>query len=261
MRSSRPPTPSLRMRGCSTCGASPASSTRSFRTPGCSERPNFPGDRSNARSPVSADPRFRLSVNLYGSPALRLREFAGWKQDLIVGASLQVSPPLEPVRRQPDRQHRHRTAGPSSRRSAFRRPWGRGRWRCRPRSPSSPTTTNFFGGKTRSQDPIYSMQGHVIYGFRSGKWASLDATYFAGGRTTIDGVLNNDLQQNWRLGGDAGDSGEPPQFDQVLRQQRRVGAHRQQLRWNRRGLAIPLGRRAVATARSGQGISFASERQ
>ena len=59
---------------------------------------------------------------------------------------------------------------------------------------------NFYGGKTRSQDPIYSLQGHVIYGFRSGKWLSVDATHFGGGRTTIDDGLNNDMQQNWRLG-------------------------------------------------------------
>ena len=60
---------------------------------------------------------------------------------------------------------------------------------------------DFFGGKTLSQAPMYSLQGHLIYGFRSGIWASLDATYFVGGRTTVNGVLNSDLQQNWRVGG------------------------------------------------------------
>ena len=45
------------------------------------------------------------------------------------------------------------------------------------------------------------MQGHVIYGSRSGIWGSLDATYFTGGRTTVNGVRKDDLQQNWRLGG------------------------------------------------------------
>jgi len=60
--------------------------------------------------------------------------------------------------------------------------------------------SDFFGGKTLSQDPLYSLQGHVIYGFRSGIWASFDTTYFAGGRTTVNGVRNSDLLQNWRLG-------------------------------------------------------------
>jgi hypothetical protein len=41
----------------------------------------------------------------------------------------------------------------------------------------------------------------VIYGFRSGIWGSLDATYFTGGRTTLNGVEGDDLQQNWRVGG------------------------------------------------------------
>jgi len=30
------------------------------------------------------------------------------------------------------------------------------------------------------------------------QWISVDGTYFAGGRSTIDDALNNDLQQNWR---------------------------------------------------------------
>jgi hypothetical protein len=42
---------------------------------------------------------------------------------------------------------------------------------------------------------------HVIYGFRNGSWASFDATYFAGGRSTVNEVLKADLQQNWRVGG------------------------------------------------------------
>src|SRR5215472_9398666 len=37
-----------------------------------------------------ADPAFRLSVNLYGAPALILPEFANYHQDLIIGASLRV---------------------------------------------------------------------------------------------------------------------------------------------------------------------------
>jgi len=40
-----------------------------------------------------SDPAFRLSVNLYGAPALPLKDFANYHQDLIIGASLQVSAP------------------------------------------------------------------------------------------------------------------------------------------------------------------------
>ena len=60
---------------------------------------------------------------------------------------------------------------------------------------------DFLGGNTRAQKPLYSIQGHAIYAFESGVWASLDGTYFAGGRSTLNGQLANDLQSNWRLGG------------------------------------------------------------
>jgi hypothetical protein len=60
--------------------------------------------------------------------------------------------------------------------------------------------TNFFNGGTGEQDRLYAVRGRAIYGFASGFWASIDATKFAGGRSTISGTLSNDLQQNWRLG-------------------------------------------------------------
>jgi hypothetical protein len=63
------------------------------------------------------------------------------------------------------------------------------------------TNDDFFNGNRRSQDPLHSFQGHAIYEFKRGIWASLDATYFTGGRTTISGTLNDDRQENWRLGG------------------------------------------------------------
>lgn len=41
----------------------------------------------------------------------------------------------------------------------------------------------------------------MIHNFSSGIWGALDANYFTGGRTAINGTRNKDLQQNWRLGG------------------------------------------------------------
>ena len=60
---------------------------------------------------------------------------------------------------------------------------------------------DFFGGKQRSQDPLYSVRAHAIYNFPSGLWGSFDVTYFTGGRTTVNGVLDYNLQQNWQVGG------------------------------------------------------------
>jgi len=146
-----------------------------------------------------ARPAFRLSMNLLGSPALPLREFANWKQDLIIGASLQVAPPW-------NQYDSSRIVNIGTERWSFKPELGIskavGQWTLEMQAAATFFTDNdnFYGGKTRSQDPLYSLQGHVIYGFRSGKWLSVDGTYFGGGRTTIDGELNNDMQQNWRVG-------------------------------------------------------------
>ena len=146
-----------------------------------------------------ANSAFRLSVNLLGAPALNLKEFAAYRQDLIVGASVQVFVPASQY--------------DSSRLVNI----GTNRWAIKPEVGISKAidrwtvegqlgvtlygdNNDFYGGNTRSQDPLYALQGHVIYNFPAGVWGSLDATMYAGGRTTINGTLNNDLQQNWRLG-------------------------------------------------------------
>jgi Putative MetA-pathway of phenol degradation len=146
-----------------------------------------------------ADARFGLSVNLYGAPALTLKEFAEYEQDLIIGASLQVSAPS-------GQYDASRLVNIGTNRWSFKGEVGLskavGPWTLELAAAAILFTDNndFFGGNTRSQEPLYLMQGHVIYSFRSGIWASLDATYLTGGRTTINGARSNDLQQNWRVG-------------------------------------------------------------
>ena len=44
------------------------------------------------------------------------------------------------------------------------------------------------------------MRGHVIYNFDSGVWLSLDGTWLAGGRTTVNGVRGDNEQMNTRAG-------------------------------------------------------------
>jgi hypothetical protein len=147
-----------------------------------------------------ADPRVRLSINLFGAPALTLKEFKAYEQDLIVGASLQVSVPW-------GQYDDTRVVNLGTNRWFIKPELGvskaLGRWTLELSTAATLYGDNddFFGGNRRSQDPIYSTQVHAIYSTHKGLWASLDATYFTGGRTTLNGVLNDDLQQNWRLGG------------------------------------------------------------
>lgn len=147
-----------------------------------------------------ANPAFRLSINLYGAPALSLKEFAAFEQDLIVGASLRVVAPWS-------QYDDTKLVNIGTNRWSFKPEIGiskaLGQWTLEATAAATFFTDNddFFGGSTLSQDLIYSVQGHVIYGFESGIWTSLDATYFNGGRTTVDGVRESNLQQNWRIGG------------------------------------------------------------
>jgi hypothetical protein len=147
-----------------------------------------------------ADPAFRVTVNLYGAPALTLPEFAKFEQDLIVGASLRVTPPW-------GQYDSSRLVNIGTHRWSFKPEMGvskaLGAWTLEFTAAATLFTdnTDFYGGKTRAQDPLYSLQGHAIYSFRSGIWGSLDATYFTGGRTTVNGERGRDLQQNWRAGG------------------------------------------------------------
>jgi len=163
------------------------------------------GSASYAGQPVQrsihglANSAVRLSANLVGAPALSLQEFAAYRQDLIVGASVQLGVPASQY--DPPRLLNI----------------GTNRWSLKPEVGVSKAigswtiegqaavtfygdNTDFFGGSRRTQEPLYSLQGHVIHSFRSGIWAALDLTYFAGGRSAIDDVLKNDLQQNWRVG-------------------------------------------------------------
>ncbi len=161
---------------------------------------NYNGQTVKREVDGLSDARFRLSVNLYGAPALTLKEFAGYEQDLIIGASLSASVPS-------GQYDATRLVNIGTNRYSFTPEVGvskaLGPWTLEVATNATLYTDNndFFGGNTRSQDPLYLTEGHVIYNFPRGVWASIDATYFIGGRSTIDGVQRNDFQENWRVGG------------------------------------------------------------
>jgi len=144
------------------------------------------------------DPRVRVSVLLYGAPALSLAEFADYQPDLIIGASLAVTAPLG----QYDSDKLVNI--------------GNNRWSFRPEIGISKTlgpvtleletsatfytdNDDFFGGKRLEKEPLYAVQAHVIYHMRVGWWAAVDATYYTGGRTTVDGE-RGEQPENVRVG-------------------------------------------------------------
>ena len=145
------------------------------------------------------DPRFRFSWNFYGAPALSLKEFAGYRQDLIVGASLSVTPPL-------GQYDDTKLINLGTNRWSFKpelgisKSWGKLTVDILPSVTFYTDNANYYYGRTYAQAPLYAVQGHIIYGFASGIWMALDATYFTGNRTTVDGVRSDNLQTNSRGG-------------------------------------------------------------
>jgi hypothetical protein len=145
------------------------------------------------------DPRVRVGVLLYGAPALSLQEFASYRPDLVVGASLQVTAPGDQY--DPDRAINI----------------GTNRWSIKPEFGFSKRfgaftlelagavafyteNTDYFGGRRLEQRPLSSVQGHVIYQFSNGAWIALDGTYYWGGRLVIEGERGDDWIENSRAG-------------------------------------------------------------
>ena len=146
-----------------------------------------------------ADPSFRLSVNLFGAPALAARDFKDFQQKTVVGVSLQVRPPLGSY--DPDRLLN----------------LGTNRWMLRPEIGVShqwrkwffelaatvwlfTKNNDFFGGQTLEQQRLSAFKGSVIRSFRPGLWAALSLGYGTGGKSIVEGVPKNTYQKNWRFG-------------------------------------------------------------
>lgn len=109
-----------------------------------------------------------------GAPALSVKDFASYRQDPIVGMSLQVSAPL--------------VLNLGNNRWSFKpelgisKAWGPWTFEVAPSVTIFSDNTDFFGGNTFAQAPIYAVQAHILYTFQSGVWMALDGIYFTGGR-------------------------------------------------------------------------------
>lgn len=145
------------------------------------------------------DTYFRLGVNLLGAPALTLSEFAGYRQNWIVGVVLRIQAPTGQY--------------DDSRLVNL----GSNRWRFNPELGASKAIGNlivemaagvsfftrnedFYGGTTREQEPVYASQFHLIYNLPRQMWIAFDANFFRGGQSSVDGVAKDDRLESSRVG-------------------------------------------------------------
>lgn len=145
------------------------------------------------------DPRVRVAMNLYGAPSMTPQEFAAYRHRTIVGVSVTVAPPL-------GQYDSSKLINLGTNRWSFKPEVGvsraYGKWVVEAMVGGWFFTdnTDFVGGRTRAQEPIAAIQAHVTYKFTRTMWLAGDANYFTGGRTTIGGIHNLDLQRNSRIG-------------------------------------------------------------
>jgi len=141
----------------------------------------------------------RVAVNLIGAPALSLEEFRNYRQDTIVGASFALTAPT-------GQYNNAKLVNVGTNRWSFKPEVGvskaLGKWILEGAAGVTFYTDNneFLGNNVRHQDPLYALQAHVTYNFSPKLWGALDGTYYFGGRTSVNGVLNEDLQSNTRWG-------------------------------------------------------------
>jgi Putative MetA-pathway of phenol degradation len=141
----------------------------------------------------------RFATNIFGGPALTPQEFAHTPPSTTLGASLVVAMPT-------GQYDGAKLINLGTNRWAFKPEIGLahpvGKWTFELYAGAWFFTVNddFYGGHRRTQDPIFALQGHVIYTFMPGLWLAVDGTWYSGGETSVDGVFNEDRQKNTRIG-------------------------------------------------------------
>jgi len=143
-----------------------------------------------------------LAVNLLGAPSMTLEDYADLRANPrpIGGASVKV---VTPIGKYDD----DRLINAGANRWAVKPKLGlmlpiQAKWLLELETSAwlFSDDEDYLAGR-REQDPIFAVEMHLVKRFKPGFWASLDATYFTGGRQTIGGNRLADVQDNVKLGG------------------------------------------------------------
>ena len=157
------------------------------------------GERASATRKGMADPVVRLSINLYGAPAMGMEEFqksaASQPANTVLGAGLVLAVPL-------GEYFEDKLLNLGQNRYMLRPQIGvlhtRGMWSFELTGSTYFYSDNdeFFGGNTLETDPVPALQAHVIRVIKPGVWASLSAAYGWRGASVVDAVPKRDDKRN-----------------------------------------------------------------
>jgi hypothetical protein len=157
------------------------------------------GEYASVRRHGFADPRLRFSMNLYGAPALRGKDYLQYVREhpvnTTVGAGVELVLPLGEYMSE-------RLINLGNNRYVIRPQLGvlhqRGKWQYELTGSVFLYEDNdeFWQGTYLEQDPLWFLQAHLIYSFRPGWWASLSGGYGHGGRQHVNGVAKDNDARN-----------------------------------------------------------------
>ncbi len=153
------------------------------------------------------DPRIRLSMNFLGSPAMEGEEWLKYVRSeedrTVAGVGLAMRVPL-------GEYNEDHLINLGEHRFSFQPQIGvvqyLGPWSFEATASFFAYTDNddFFGGNRLGQDPLYAIQVHVVRTFEQGWWVSAGSAYGRGGRTTLNGIADDDIRSNLLYGFSAG---------------------------------------------------------
>ena len=150
----------------------------------------------------TGDSSYQVDVLLRGGPALSVAQFANYKPTTTVGVSLTITAPT-------GQYNPKKLLNLGSNRWSFKpefavsHPFGpEQKWELDVYANAYFYTdnTSYQGAKILGQQPVPGLEGHISYSFVDRLWASLDTRYSFGGDTFLNGVNQNNAQQNFILG-------------------------------------------------------------
>jgi hypothetical protein len=160
------------------------------------------GTNTHVSDTGSGDSSYQFATLLKGGPALSVAKFADYKPTTTIGASLTITAPTGSY-------HADKILNLGSNRWSFKpefavsHPFGpKQKWEFDAYANVYFYTDNnsYQGTETLRQHALPGLEGHLSYSFTSSVWASLDTRYAFGGDTFVNGVNQNNVQQNFILG-------------------------------------------------------------
>jgi hypothetical protein len=160
------------------------------------------GTNIHGSSTGTGDSSYEFATLLKGGPALSVAQFASYKPTTTLGVSLTVTTPT-------GLYNSDKLLNLGSDRWSFKpeiavsHPFGpEQKWKFDAYVNAYFYTDNssYLGKEILRQQALTGLEGHISYSFTNSLWASVDTRYSFRGDTLVDGVNENNGQQNFTLG-------------------------------------------------------------